>query len=103
MPTISELKWNMTPTSGFPVLAWTVPDGYKLLIKKAGIFVHSVDHLEIARMDFRGDYSHSFSKFVEEINVELSAGEHVDVFVFNTSEFGGYEIGGWVMFDFIPV
>ena len=101
MPTISDLKWNMPSRSSFPLFAWTVPEGYKLLIKKAGIYVHSVEHLQIARMDFSGDYIHSFNKFIEEINAELSTGKHVECFIFNTSKNRGYEIGGWVMFDFI--
>ena len=101
MPTISTLT-HRNAGEAFILFEIKVPTGYKLVLKKAGVFGPDAPPNHI-KMRFIGDYIDEFiGEYSHELNAELSAGKRVACYVYNLAG-TDLDIGGWFMFDFIPI
>jgi hypothetical protein len=104
MPVINHLEKNVTGGGGFTLFGIDVPVGFKLLLKKAGIYGQDKSVTPHIMMRFTGSYIDEFTgEYSHILDKELSSGSILMCDIFNISDIDGLEIGGWVMFDFVPV
>lgn len=100
MPTICR-RDKVDGHQGFMLYDVVVPAGYKLLLKKAGVYGAIKEYTSLI---FTRDYSQTFiGDVIRNLDVELVMGMRVSIIVGNESDIDNLECGGWVMFDFIPV
>ena len=104
MPNISHFEENVGAYGQFCLFGFKVPDGYKLILKKAGVYSIDDANMKHIKMLFQGHYNDSFTgEYEHDINTELSSGQVVSVFIVSLTHVAGLDMGGWVMFDFKPV
>lgn len=100
MPTICRRE-KVDGHQGFMLYEVIVPQGYRLLLKKAGVYGAIKEYVKLI---FSHDYTLTIiGEVIRNLDVELGEGKRVSIIVGNESDIDQLDCGGWLMFDFISV